>query len=655
MTVDHVFPEDEGTGATEGDDADAANFGAHAQHDNLSDYIAGGLSFQNIDYTNLNFDVTAGKAFLEQSSATTAQSGENRDQGVLFEVEVSARSGLALTDSAVNEVFVDVDLSTDDSVTINVIDDGTSPQAPFLKIGEIDTTVDTSNEDFNRAPSMTATSLSAPSTRSYLDLTGNDLRLGTDKRIQDGTGDARFGADSVATKIYTENGDPAIWFEGGNKFRYFAQSGVPWVIEDEQGAFDAVEYNTGASFGNFDFLNARARFRAEIGTSTIAPDHTARVGSYSGDVTQSLGILFANDNGTDVGIHNESGSLKIDGDAPNLRLVEEQAIEDDTGENRMFIGQGATILYDETGTAAHYFEDGDRYRVRPNSTTPWVVEDAEGTFNAVQYITSASPPGLLRLNNAELEVLGYDIRTTSAGSTHTSYTEPDNATNDTGGAAITEFNAATGGGADSYATIAYQERNGEVGAGSGNLYFTTSETSPPDWSGGNTPSSVAMVLINDGTLDLSPGQNNLRLATGQSIEDGGENNRIDFRSSDTLLRSENGQVGIILSKGEENRIDAYSDTPFRLLDREGSFDAVQYDTDPSTGTLELTNAVLDANASGSVSGRGNTAIRVGAVDAQFSKYLSFVNDASNESPVSLRNDDGSLVGEDPSGNVTTVV
>jgi len=33
MTNDHVFPEDRGTGAEQGDAADAANFGAFGQHD----------------------------------------------------------------------------------------------------------------------------------------------------------------------------------------------------------------------------------------------------------------------------------------------------------------------------------------------------------------------------------------------------------------------------------------------------------------------------------------------------------------------------------------------------------------------------------------------------------------------------------------------
>jgi len=148
MTEDHVFPEDTGTGASRGDNADAANFGAFAQHELLSDYKASGLSIQNVDYQSLTFDLTAGKAFVKDTSAATAQSGDTRDQGVVYEVEVASRTAVNLTDATTNEVFIDVDLTTDDSVSITVLTDGTTPSAPFLKIAEIDTSVDTLDESY---------------------------------------------------------------------------------------------------------------------------------------------------------------------------------------------------------------------------------------------------------------------------------------------------------------------------------------------------------------------------------------------------------------------------------------------------------------------------------------------------------------------------
>jgi hypothetical protein len=149
MTNDHVFPEDIGTGAPGGDAADAANFGALAQHDLLSDYKATGLSVFNVDYTGLTFDLSAGKAFIKDASALTAQTGQSRDRGVVYEVEVASRSDISLTDASVNEVYLDVDLNNDDSITVNVITDGSTPSTPYLKIAEIDTTNDTVDEGFN--------------------------------------------------------------------------------------------------------------------------------------------------------------------------------------------------------------------------------------------------------------------------------------------------------------------------------------------------------------------------------------------------------------------------------------------------------------------------------------------------------------------------
>ena len=145
MTEDHVFPEDQGTGAPDGDNADAANFGALADHPNLRDYKVSGLEVTP-DYGVPDFDLSDGKAFISDTAATAKTSGENRDQGVLYEVEVSARSGISLADNDVNYVYLDVDLSTDDNVSIVVNQSDSSPSNTSLKIAEVDTSNDTKTE-----------------------------------------------------------------------------------------------------------------------------------------------------------------------------------------------------------------------------------------------------------------------------------------------------------------------------------------------------------------------------------------------------------------------------------------------------------------------------------------------------------------------------
>jgi len=158
MTNDHVFPEDRGTGAEQGDAADAANFGAFGQHDLLSDYKASGLNL-NVDYQSLTFDVSSGKAFVKDDIAATAQNGELRDHGVVYEVEVSSRAALALSDDSINEVYLNLDLTTDDAISYFVTTNGSTPPEPYMKMAEVDTIENTLDQSFNRNLDLTSLDL----------------------------------------------------------------------------------------------------------------------------------------------------------------------------------------------------------------------------------------------------------------------------------------------------------------------------------------------------------------------------------------------------------------------------------------------------------------------------------------------------------------
>lgn len=144
MTTDHVYPEDQGTGASVGDDADAANFASLIDNPRVADLVVTGLSF-SVTYGTPEFDLSAGKCKIRDASAPAAQTAQTRDQNVVYSVEIDSRSGLSLTDNAVNDIYVDVDLSTDDYITIDARTSGT-PNTPYLKIGEIDTGNDAKTE-----------------------------------------------------------------------------------------------------------------------------------------------------------------------------------------------------------------------------------------------------------------------------------------------------------------------------------------------------------------------------------------------------------------------------------------------------------------------------------------------------------------------------
>jgi hypothetical protein len=151
--TDYVFPEDRGTNSNitavdGGDDGDAANFADAAYVPNNANFVVSGLNIT--DNGDGTIDVSSGEAKISDGSADAAQSGETR-KNVLYTVEADARSGVAVASSTVNEVYIDVQLTDNDALSIDVRDDGTSPPEPVLKIGEVDASNNTVTE-VNRSP-----------------------------------------------------------------------------------------------------------------------------------------------------------------------------------------------------------------------------------------------------------------------------------------------------------------------------------------------------------------------------------------------------------------------------------------------------------------------------------------------------------------------
>lgn len=150
--VDNVTFEDQGTNsglsaAGDGDPLDAANFGAVAYSPNTSDAILSGLGLVNPDYTGVTIDVESGVAKASDTNVTTPNDGTR--QSVVYNAEADARSGLALTDNAVNHVYLDIENAADDSLSIVINTTGTAPSDPSLKLGEVDTVNDTTSSQWN--------------------------------------------------------------------------------------------------------------------------------------------------------------------------------------------------------------------------------------------------------------------------------------------------------------------------------------------------------------------------------------------------------------------------------------------------------------------------------------------------------------------------
>jgi hypothetical protein len=120
-----------------------------------------------------------------------------------------------------------------------------------------------------------------------------------------------------------------------------------------------------------------------------------------------------------------------------------------------------------------------------------------------------------------------------------------------------------------------------------------------------TNNSDLLVANEGGPFDLSGTAQDLRLATGQAIEDGSGTKRIDVTSGATIIRDETGTTAFDALSDTRVRVVTESNRPFQIADNEQAVqDAVQYDTDPSAGVLRTPNAGFrvetDGNATSGV-------------------------------------------------------
>lgn len=192
--VDHVYPEDTGTGATDGDYADAANLAQLVHSMGFSDTVVSGMNFSNISGTSV--DIGSGVAVVSDTSATAKNTSESRT-GVSYVVEADARTGLTLTDNSINYIFLKIDLTSDDTITYHIDTDNTPPTDPYLNIGTVDTNDNTATE-LNRDYQV----VQAQDSGTDVEMAGV-LNFGSDLSVSgDGDGTATIDA-SAGTDVIT--------------------------------------------------------------------------------------------------------------------------------------------------------------------------------------------------------------------------------------------------------------------------------------------------------------------------------------------------------------------------------------------------------------------------------------------------------------------
>lgn len=150
---------------------------------------------------------------------------------------------------------------------------------------------------------------------------------------------------------------------------------------------------------------------------------------------------------------------------------------------------------------------------------------------------------------------------------------------------------------------------------------------------------------------------NLRLATGQSIEDGSGTTRVNLTTGTTDIHDTQGVIGLRILDGTTTLRVTSSSGSVNVFDDVGVFSAVEYKPSSSApGTLSLDNAVLDAKSrSPRTSTAGTTfgsALNLAKNGSAQSLQLSFEN--GNGEIGALRNQSGEMEAIDTQGNSTII-
>lgn len=156
--VDLVHPEDNGVNSNLVNDwVDAAIVGQMVYGFDEDDVVIDGLNF-TADFGVPDLDISAGSAKIavsgestvDHSNQTPAISSKTLNTSTLV-CDLDARTGLSLTDNATNHVFIDVDRTSQDSASITINTTNSAPSEPQMKLGQVDTSGNTSRET-NRGP-----------------------------------------------------------------------------------------------------------------------------------------------------------------------------------------------------------------------------------------------------------------------------------------------------------------------------------------------------------------------------------------------------------------------------------------------------------------------------------------------------------------------
>ena len=425
------------------------------------------------------------------------------------------------------------------------------------------------------------------------------LNVATGQSIDDGNGNPRVvfkttgNANFNGTTIRPNSGDihPNFQVISNDHIGPHVNSTEIYKIFDEEGVFDAVKYTTNSSApGTLELTNAKLDFNDNRvdGVQRLVGETTSNFIRFDNGSTDTgmkygsagFGHIFTNSNGNSILDLQDNQRVDIlNGD---LRLGTGQSIEDGSGIKRVRLDSTGTDIFDGGGNRMIQARKNTELNFLARSSEPVQIFDRPANVIGVQYLASSTAPGTFKLTNAEL-LLNED-RTL-----------------------ISSFD------------------------GSGNHWIGIDGAT-------GEPNNLALAVHDDGDgapdrVQIKP---DLRIETGQSIEDGSGTKRFGFSAGQTGIFYEDGTEALEVARGLNLSLRAYTGTPVTIFDEEGGFNSVAYTTSSSApGTLELRDATLDPKDNEIRSSQDYTA-RIGDTIIYDKTDLDNINNGQNSDPSELR-------------------
>jgi hypothetical protein len=496
-------------------------------------------------------------------------------------------------------------------------------------------------------------------------LNGN-LDITEGNALRDDTGADRVPVNASGTRLNDETGVASFLARNGDGNKIVARSGTPAIIRDQEQSAPGVQYDTDASVGELRAINSALRVEADNNTA-FSSGAGVELG-YDGSAGEILS--FDRDTTSFKDLEFRASLYDFSARASDLRLATGQSIEDGSGTERLTLFGTATQHYDDSGRTYLVSENAVHTQVRTYSNQPFKIQDQEQGATGVQYDTDASA-GVLRTPNAGARIestgtpssgegLELTYSTTGPKGVIRSFDRDTSVRNelllDGGPITISSHSGLIDMSQQSADLRLATGQAIEDGSGNPRLFLESGRTRIHDGDTGTVSASLKGTPGTDVDITsnyVSVNNQDLRLATGQAIEDGSGTNRLTITSSGTFIKTESGRVGVS-AREQKNavRLTAYSGNDVEIYDDEQDATSVNYTTGASTGKLELTSAMLEANALGTFSGQNRTAIAVTGATTEFSKKIVFQD--TNSSDAYLQSDNGELKATDDNGNTTTL-